>query len=119
VLIQPGQLFPALEGLLHPPSGTCDLDQGGQGCRRGGVTAVVGKFAGGAVAADQQLVAARCRFGEGDDSPVVESLSLRAASGRELLLRRGPPRGHALGRTPLTQGSEQPGGEQSSADEAA
>ncbi|WP_431607810.1 ISAs1 family transposase [Streptomyces lunaelactis] len=53
VLVQPGQPLLALEGLLHPPSGTCDLDQRGQGCRRGGVTAVVGKFTGGAVAADQ------------------------------------------------------------------
>lgn len=74
VLIEPGQPFLALEGLLHPPSGTCDLDQGGQGCRRGAVAAVVGEHAGGAVAADQQLVVARCRFGKVDDGPVVEPL---------------------------------------------
>lgn len=35
------------------------------------------------------------------------------------LLRRGPPRGHALGRAPLPQGPEQPGREQSPAHTAA
>ena len=39
--------------------------------------------------------------------------------GQAPLLRRRPPRGDALGGAPLAQGPEQPGGEQSSADETA
>jgi putative transposase len=35
------------------------------------------------------------------------------------LLRRGPPRGHALRRAPFPQGPEQPGGEQPPANQAA
>lgn len=81
VIIQPGQSHLSLQGLLHPPPGTCDLDQGGQGCGRGGVTAVLGELTGAALAADQQLVAARGCLCEVDDGPVVEPLPLRAAPG--------------------------------------
>lgn len=45
---------------------------------------MVGEFTGAAVAPDQELVAARCRFGEVDDGPVVEPLPLRTGPGREL-----------------------------------
>lgn len=39
--------------------------------------------------------------------------------GQAPLLRRGPPRGHALGGAPFPQGPEQPGGEQPPANKAA
>lgn len=49
------------------------------------MAAVVGEFAGGAVAPDQQLTVARRWAGEVDDGPVIEEAALRAASGGQLL----------------------------------
>jgi hypothetical protein len=55
VLVEPGQALPGLEGFLHSPPGTGDTYQGVQRHQLGGMAAVVGQFAGGSVAADQQL----------------------------------------------------------------
>jgi hypothetical protein len=82
VLVQSGQALSGLEGLFHPPSGPGDADQRGQGYRIGRPAAVVGEFTGGAVAADQQPVAAGPGFGQVDSSPSTKSLTRRRGSTR-------------------------------------
>lgn len=58
VLAQSGQALSGLKGLLHSPSRPSNPHQRGQGHRGRRPAAVVGEFASGAIAADQQLVAA-------------------------------------------------------------
>ena len=72
VFIEPGQALLGLEGLLHSPPEAGRPDQGAQRDQNGGMAAVVGGFAGGAVASDQGLPVSRRRVGEVDDGPVVE-----------------------------------------------
>ncbi|GGR62242.1 hypothetical protein GCM10010251_93760 [Streptomyces aurantiogriseus] len=85
VFVQSGQALSCLESLLHPPSRPGDAHQRGQRHRGRRPAAVVGQFTGGAVAADQQLVAAGSGFGQVDDGPFVETVPLGAGSGRQLL----------------------------------
>lgn len=82
VLVESCQPFLGLEGLFHTPPRTSGFDQRSQRDWLGGVAAVIGEFAGGAVASDQELVAARRRGDEVDDGPVVEPLSLRRVRSR-------------------------------------
>ena len=56
VLIDAGQSLGGLEGFLDAPALTGHLDQGVQGGGPRRVAAQVGQFAGGIVAADQQIV---------------------------------------------------------------
>lgn len=77
---------------VGPDDGEEDVGEHGQGHRGGRPAAVVGEFAGGAVAADQQLVTAGCWFGQVEDGPVVEAVSLGAGPGRQLLPAPHPRR---------------------------
>src|SRR5205823_14672998 len=81
VLVQPGQAFAGLEGLLDGPPSSGDGDQGAQRDRVGAVAAEVGQLAGAPVAAGQQPVAAAVAGGgEVDQRPVVLALALGPGS---------------------------------------
>lgn len=56
VLVEPDQAFGRLEGLLDAPALSGDADQLGQRGRPGRPAAQVGKLAGGAGAANEQMV---------------------------------------------------------------
>lgn len=73
-------------GLLDPSSGSGDVDEDRQGHRPWAEAAVVGQYAGGAVAADQKLVGA-LRVGgcQVDGRPVLMARAFRTDSAGHLL----------------------------------
>lgn len=88
VLVQGGQALSGLEELLDSPPGPSDSHQHGQGHRFGRVAAVVGEFAGTAVAADQELATAGSDIGEINNGPVVEAVALCPGPGGQLTCSR-------------------------------
>jgi len=81
MFIQAGQALGGLEVLLRSPPLAGDLDQDREGDVAGCVAAVERQFPGGAVAADQQPVAAGLARGDADPGPVVVPVAFGALPG--------------------------------------